>query len=140
VLVEAPIQYEIDGMLWSGTIDLADDKGKVRDWKTSARKPTDGGTYQLAMTGYALGYRELTGKTETDVQLDFLVRYKKQDPAYYPIPAGGPVSDRAIGVFADAVARTYEAIMAGRFLPNGLTSGACSWCGYRTICPFYAKR
>lgn len=140
VLVEAPIQFEIDGMLYSGSIDLTDDKGRVRDWKTSARKPTDGGTYQLAMTGYALGYRALTGETESDVQLDFLVRYKKQEPAYYPIPAGGPVSDAAIAVFADVVARVYEAINAGRFHPNGLTSGACSWCGYRQICPYYQNQ
>lgn len=140
VLVEAPIQFEIDGMLYSGTIDLVDGKGRVRDWKTSARKPTDGGTYGLAMTGYALGYRQLTGHTETDVQLDYLVRYKKQDPAYYPIPAGGPVSDGAIAVFAETVARVYETIMSGRFIPNGLTNGACSWCGYREICPYYRNK
>lgn len=140
VLVEAPIQFEIDGMLYSGTIDLTDSKKRVRDWKTSARKPTDGGTYSIGMTGYALGYRALTGETETDVQLDFFVRYKKQAPAYYPIPAGGPVSDRAIAVFADVVARVYEAISAGRFTPNGLTSGACSWCGYREICRYYQQQ
>lgn len=137
VLVEAPILIEVDGIPYSGSIDLTDDKGRVRDWKTSARKPTDGGTYQLAMTGYALGYRSLTGLVETDVQLDFLVRYKVKDPAYYPIPAGGPVSDGAVAVFADTVARVYEAINAGRFTPNGLTSGACSWCGYKAMCPYY---
>lgn len=140
VLVEAPIQFEINGMVYSGTLDFSDSRGRVRDWKTTARKPSNPNSYQLAMTGYALGYRELTGETETDIQLDFFVRYKKKEPAYYPIPAGGPVPDRAIAIFADTVARAHDAIMAGRFVPNGLASNACSWCGFRDICPYYNQR
>lgn len=141
VLVEAPIQFEIDGVIWTGTIDLVDGKGRLRDWKTSQRKPASGTNYSLAMTGYALGYRHQTGEIETDVQLDFFVRYKRQEPGYFPIPAGGPVSDRAVQMFADTVGLVHEAIMSGtRFIPNGLQNNACSWCGYREICPYYNTR
>lgn len=139
MLVEAPIQFEINGVIWTGTIDFVDGKLRVRDWKTSKRKPSSASNYQLAMTGYALGFRQMTGQIESDIQLDFMVRYKKQDPAYYPVPAGGPVPDRAIHMFAETVARVQELIMAGHFVPNGLQSNACSWCGYREICPFYKR-
>lgn len=147
LLVEQPVKFEINGIPYTGTLDYAHDltdpggpkRVRVGDWKTSARKPSNGGTYSLGMTGYALGYRHLTGETEALVQLDYLVRYKRQDPAYYPIPSDGPVSDRAIAVFADTVAAVYEAIQANRFLPNGLSSGACSWCGFRKICPHYGS-
>lgn len=137
VLVEAPIQFEINGIIWTGTIDLVDGRGRLRDWKTSAKKPSSGANYTLAMTGYALGYREMTGEIETDVQLDFFVRYKKQEPGYFPIPAGGPVSDRAVLVFADIVSRVQAAIMTGVFPPHGLQNNSCSWCGFRDICPYF---
>lgn len=140
VLVEAPIQFEINGVIWTGTLDLKDGKGVVRDWKTSVRKPSSPAQYQLAMTGYAIGARELTGEIETDVQLDFLVRYKKQEPGYYPIPSGGPIPDSAYAQFANIVGRVQQLIMAGRFVPNGLQNNACSWCGYRDICPDYNQR
>lgn len=142
VLVEAPIQFEINGVIWTGTLDLVDGKGRLRDWKTSQRKPSSAANYQLAMTGYALGYREMTGEVETDVQLDFFVRYKKQPPGYFPIPSGGPVPDRAISTFAEITAKTQEAIMSGIFVPNGLQNNACSWCGYAAsgACRYYNPR
>lgn len=140
MLVEAPIQFEINGVIWTGTIDFVDGKLRVRDWKTGARKPQSAANYQLAMTGYALGFRELSGQTEADVQLDFLIRYKKQEPGYFPIPSGGPVPDRAIQVFSDTVGLVQEAVLAGRFIPNGLQNNACSWCGYTAICPYYNQR
>jgi hypothetical protein len=54
--------------------------------------------------------------------------------------AGGPVSDEEIVRFANIVESVAHAIKAGRFVPNGLASGACSWCGYKAICPAYQKR
>jgi RecB family exonuclease len=142
LLVEQPIQFEINGVIWTGTIDLVDGRYVLRDWKTSQRKPSSTASYLLAMTGYALGYRQASGQIESDVQLDFMVRYKKKEPAYYPVPSGGPVPDHAIHSFADTVGRVQAAIMSNIFLPNGPQSFACSWCGYGAagLCPYYDPR
>jgi len=134
ILVEQPIQFEVNGVPYSGVVDLVDDRGQVRDWKTTSRRPQPG-AYLLNMVGYAIGYREQTGETESDVVLDYLVRTKQ--PQYIPIKSGGPVSDDAIVRFADVVTDVAAAIQAGNFVPNGLTNGACSWCGYKSICKAY---
>ena len=135
VLVEEPFLYTINGHPYSGTLDLFDAEGKLRDWKNVAKKPGKEDGYGLGMVGYAIGYRHLTGLIEREVQIDFLVRYKKQAPGYFPVTSGGPVSDEAISSFASVVERAYDAIMAGKFVANGLQNNACSWCGFRDICP-----
>lgn len=132
--VERPIQYKVNGVPYSGTIDLVDQHRRVRDWKTSKRKP-DRGSYLLNMIGYALGYRHETGETEKEVVLDYLIRTKQ--PYYYPVSSGGPVPDHARDSFATIAEQVYSAIQAGRFVPNGLVNNACSWCGYQNICPAY---
>lgn len=135
--VEKPVQFALNGIPFSGQVDLLDDKNKVRDTKTTAAKPR-GGAYVMNMTGYALAFRQLTGEIETDTVLDYLVATKK--PYYIPVEAGGPVDDGQIVRFANIVESVHGAIEAGRFVPNGLTSGACDWCGYRNICPAFERR
>lgn len=137
VWVEQPVQFELNKIPFSGQIDLMDEMGRIRDTKTTARKPGPD-QYILNMTGYALAYRQLTGDVETDTVLDYLVATQK--PYYLPIQAGGPVGDDAIRRFAVVVEEVASSIQAGRFVPNGLVSGACSWCGYQNICPAYQRR
>lgn len=135
VLVEEPFLLKVNGIHYGGTLDLFDAESKLRDWKNTAKKPSRDGGYTLGMIGYAVGYRHLTGLIEREVQIDFLVRYKKQDPGYFPVSSGGPISDEAISGWASTVERVYNAIMAGNFVANGLQNNACSWCGFRSICP-----
>lgn len=141
--VERPVAFDIDGIPWSGVIDLVEEKQTfsgpqrvVRDTKTTARKPS-GANHQIAMTGYAIAYRHETGDEEADVVLDFLVRTKT--PQYVPLHSGGPVSDQQIVAFAEVAKQVSDAITRGDFLPNGLYSQACSWCGYADICPAYRR-
>jgi hypothetical protein len=145
-LVEAPIQYTINDQLWTGQIDLAEEVEEpwtgdrrivVRDTKTTARRP-DASQYTLNMTGYAIGTRQMTGQIEMDTVLDYLVATK--EPYYHPIRAGGPVTDGQIRQFASIVADVRASIAAGRFVPNGLINGACSWCGFKLQCPAYMKQ
>lgn len=138
VLVEESFIYAINGKPYSGTLDLFDAEGKLRDWKNVAKKPGKEDGYTVGMIGYAIGYRHLTGLKEKEVQIDFLVRYKKQAPGYFPVSSGGPISDEAISSFASTVERAYDAIMGGHFVANGLQNNACSWCGFRDICPAFA--
>lgn len=136
VWVEKAVQFEINGVTWTGQIDLADEMGRIRDTKTTSRKPRPE-QYSMNMTGYALGARQLTGVAETDVVLDYCVNTKT--PYYLPITAGGPVSNDEIRVFASTVERVAGTIEAGRFVPNGAVNGACSWCGYANDCDYAVK-
>ena len=131
--VEQEVKFAIDGQAWSGYIDLATTDKAIRDTKTTGRTPSDTTQYSIAMTGYALGYRHMTGAKEADVVLDFLIRTKT--PKYLPVSSGGPINDAAIATFADVVHDVALSIEAGRFLPNGLYSQACAWCGFTKICP-----
>lgn len=134
--VERPVQFDINGVTFSGQIDTVDEMKRVRDTKTTARAPRPE-QYLMNMTGYALSVRQLTGEVETDTVLDYLIATKK--PRYLPITAGGPVTDKAINQFANTVDAVAGAIDAGRFVPNGVQNGACSWCGYAAQCSYALK-
>lgn len=151
ILVEEPIQFKINDQVYSGQIDIAEramlpkdleingarPKLVVRDTKTTKRTPKED-AYMLAMTGYALSQRQKTGEVEGDIVLDYLVATK--EPQYKEIRYGGPVSDDQIRKFANIVQSVGSSIKAGRFPPNGLVSGACTWCGYKAICPAYVGK
>lgn len=132
VWVEKAGQLEIDGVPYSWVVDLADDQGRIRDTKTTVRRKRLE-DYALQMTGYALGYRQETGQKETGIVIDALIRTKI--PYYWKLE-GGSVNDRAEQAFSDTVQAAYSAIESGNFVPNGLTNGACSWCGYARICKY----
>ena len=135
--VEEPVMFAINGVPYSGWIDLVDDEGRVRDTKTSGKSPGKASRdHVLSMIGYALAYRQRTGKVESEVVIDTLV-YLKRDTKYVPIASGGPVTRDAIQTFASVIQGVAEQIEEGRFLPTGLMNNACSWCGYRDICPAY---
>lgn len=131
-LVEAEVKFEINGIPWSGYIDMVDENRVVRDAKTTARAPSPQ-KFFLPMVGYALGYRHLTGEKETAIQLDYLVRRKTQP--YVRANSGGPVNDEDISTFTEVVERAADGIAAGAFIPNGLYNGACNYCPYRFVCP-----
>jgi hypothetical protein len=142
--VEMPVQMSIRAsegdrsVPYSGVLDLVDTKGRVHDWKTTKRRPTStAGLHILQMTGYALGYRAETGQQESEVVLNHFIR--TQTPQYLPVASGGPVEAGAIRTFANIVNNVSQQIESGTFVPNGLMSGACSWCGYQSICPAYKE-
>lgn len=133
-IVEKEVTFSVDSISYSGYIDLADEEGTIRDTKTTTRRPSDTLSYATAMTGYAIGYRQLMGQQESGMVLDFLIRTKT--PQYVAI-ATPPASDENIATFASTVQKVRDGIEKGMFLPNGLFSNACSWCGYKDICPAY---
>lgn len=148
-LVEEPIQFAINGQAYSGQIDIAERKPvavggwgpleerlTIRDTKTTGRTP-NGDAYLLNMTGYAISQRQATGEIEADTVLDYLIATKQ--PQYKEIRMGGPITDEQIRQFANIVGSVSASINAGRFVPNGIVSGACGWCGYRAICPSYLR-
>jgi hypothetical protein len=137
VHIEQPISFYVNDVPYTGTIDLVDAERVIRDWKFTNRTPSSAEPYLLNLIGYAVGYRTLTGEVESAVELDHIVQLKTPKP--FIIKSDGPVTDRAIASFADTVETVTRSIQAGIFPPNGLKSGACSWCGYRDICPAYKE-
>lgn len=134
-LVEQPISFTINGIPWTGTLDLADTNDEIIDWKFTGKTPKTADAYVLNMVGYAIGFREMTGRLESRVTLGHIVGLQK--PKYVRIRSDGPVTDASVIAFADIVESANRSIQAGIFPPNGLKSGACSWCGYRDICSAY---
>ena len=134
-MIEQPISFLVNGIPWTGTMDLVDAEDRVRDWKFTGKTPSSADAYVLNMVGYAIGYRQMTGAVESQVVLDHIVGLKT--PKYVPIRSDGPVKDESIAAFAKIVEDANRSIQAGIFPANGLKSGACSWCGYRDICPAY---
>jgi hypothetical protein len=129
-MVEEPVQFTINDIPYNGTVDLVDDKDRVRDWKFVGRKPGKGDQkYVLNMTGYAIGYRQKTGLIESGVILDHIVRTKT--PYYFPVESTSPVPDESIIAFADIVEQAYGTIQKGAFAPNGIRNGTCSYCPFR---------
>jgi CRISPR/Cas system-associated exonuclease Cas4 (RecB family) len=137
VLVEHQVQYRVGDIEVSTFLDTVDEEDRVLDLKTTLRKP-DFAKHLLQMTLGAVGFRQQTGRQETDVRLDVLVRNKT--PKYVPLEWGGSVSDQSIKAFADTVKVVHDGIMAGRFPMNGPQSHSCSWCPYTSICPLWKGR
>lgn len=140
-MVEEEIQFRLltdrmpEGVVITGTIDNVDTSDVVADWKFTSRTPAKGdGSYLLNMTTYAIGFRKKTGRVEKGVRLDHLVRLKK--PKHVPVESG-PVPDQSIRAYAEIVTDVAKGIQAGFFPATGLKSQACSWCGYRDICPAF---
>lgn len=135
VAVEEQVRFQINGIEWTGYLDNRDDRGRIRDQKFVSKRPDGGGVYFVPMVGYALGYRHQTGETESDVVLDNIVR--TQEPYYLPIASNGPVTNEQVETFASIVSTVKRSIDAGIFMPTGLQTHACGWCGYSNICPAF---
>lgn len=137
-MVEQHVQFALNGIPIDGTIDLVDDQGVIRDHKFVSKKPSSNEQYIINLTGYAIGYRRMTGKVEAAVQLDHIVRTQK--PYYEPISSDGPIDDAGIVAYAGIVNDVMKTIDTGVFLPHGLKTFACSWCPYTDLCPAYRRR
>src|SRR6185503_1430453 len=139
VLVEYGSELEVDGILVSGHLDVADAEGRVRDTKIKKAKPRDPGRYLRAFVIYALLYRDRMGKLETDVQLDVIIRLKRDRPYHLPYNYGGPVSDHDVAVLAGSLHRVANGIAKGDYRPTGLEEGACRFCPVQTVCDYYQE-
>jgi hypothetical protein len=69
IYVEHPVQFDINGITYSGQIDIVDEMGRIRDTKTTKNRPKPE-SYLFGMTGYAVAARQMTGEIETDVVLE----------------------------------------------------------------------
>lgn len=131
VMIEQGATIDVEGVPVKVVIDLVEESGLIRDFKTAKRTPSqDEADKSIQLTTYALAYRQMTGLRESGAVLDYTVNLKS-----------GPKIARLETVIDDGrVERTVtlikgvaKAISAGLFYPveEGM---ACGFCAFRNVC------
>ena len=115
--------------------DLRDDKARVVDIKTAARrKPQSEVDGSIQLTIYAAAYQVDCGQPPSEVRLDTLVKTKKVGRQVL-----SSTRDRTdFQVLANRINATLAAIEAANFPPCSPDAWQCSarWCGYYRTCPY----
>lgn len=135
VMVEQQVLIEVPetNFVIKGYIDLVDSKGYIRDTKTKNITPPQKTVDQsLQLTTYAMGYRQLTGKTEAGVILDNIVNLKK-GPKYAPLVSQRTEQD--IKRLTNIARSIINCIKTGTYCPNpNSTMCSESQCDFWKIC------
>lgn len=137
IMVEQKVRIELPGNRdLLGVIDLADDKGRVVDFKTAGKsKSQSDADSSIQLTTYAAAYQVTTGEPPALVQLDTLVTGKKGVKRQVLESSRGPADFTALANRINAVS---AAIDAGIFPPAPPGSWQCSakWCGFHASCGY----
>lgn len=120
-----------------GVLDLADDQGRVTDFKNGKKSYSQRDVdVNIALTTYAASYSVLTGELPREVRLDFLRPLKSEVKRGVVSGTRGKADFDALANRIDVMTRSIE---AGVFPPADPGHWRCSkkWCGYARTCPFY---
>jgi CRISPR/Cas system-associated exonuclease Cas4 (RecB family) len=134
VAVEEEIHINFDNADYflKGYMDVVDEKGIIRDTKTSKRSPGENVIHtNLQLVAYALAYRQMYGKDEKGIAMDYLISTKEPKLEQYSTFV---VPDR-INNFLTIMAFIVDNIENDRFYQNP-TNSLCSpkLCGYFQKC------
>ena len=131
MMVEHGTTVDIDGIPVKVIIDLVEQGGRIRDFKTAKRTPQkDMAEKSIQLSTYALAYRQMTGEKETGATLDYTVNLK----------SGPKITQLETEIDEGRSERTKQlikgvanAISAGVFFPveEGM---ACGFCPFHDIC------
>lgn len=135
VAVEQPFEVEFENVEYTlkGVVDLVDASETIIDTKTSKRAPSpDQLERDLQLTAYSLGYRAVTGRTETGLRMDYVVRTKT--PKIVSLKSG-PRDEREVNRLLKLIGYVARAIRDRLFFPqpHNFTCNP-NGCGYWTIC------
>lgn len=140
VLVEHGELMDWDGVKVSGHLDVSDRRNVVHDTKIKKAKPRDPGRYLRAFVIYAEVHHVATGNEASDVQLDVIIRLKRDRPYHLPFNYGGPISQHDFDVTTASIHRVANGIARGDFRPTGLDEpGVCRYCPVKTVCAYYEE-
>lgn len=119
-----------------GVIDLADELGRVTDFKTAGKKKSQAdadGSVQL--TAYHVGHIAITGRPPAELRLDTVVQTKKGISRDVIATTRGRGDLNALAHRLNVISAS---ITAGIFPPAPPGSWQCSpkWCGYFGTCKF----
>lgn len=138
VLVEKAVRIELPGPRdLLGIIDLADDKRRVVDFKTAARKKRqEDADSSVQLTTYAAAYHAETGEPPASLRLDSVVQTAGGKTYRDVLDTERTPADLA--ALAHRINAVTGAIEAGSFPPASPGSWWCSprFCGYWSTCPY----
>ena len=138
VMVEQKIRIELPDAPRDllGIIDLADDRDRIVDFKTGARKKSQSDAdASVQLTVYAASFQAVTGQKPSEVRLDTAIKNKRTADRQVLS------SDRSAADFqalANRLNVVERGIAAGHFPPAVPGAWWCSskWCGYWNSCPY----
>lgn len=123
------------GIDFVGIIDLTDDQGRVVDWKTGKRSPSQRDADTSAqLTAYALWHHRRTGNPPAEVRLDAIIGGKETKRVLRQSHRNKLDYERLL----ERIKVTLQAIKAGVFPPCNPDDWQCSatWCGYWHTCKY----
>ena len=134
VAVEEKVEVTFDNADYTllGYIDVIDDKGFVRDTKTTGRTPSESVIVNnLQLAAYSLAHRQLRGTEESGVVLDYLVNTK--EPKVVQLKA--KYQQQQIDRFLKILGIVAHNIKYENFYPNP-NNNLCGpkTCGFYQIC------
>lgn len=121
-----------EGMPLLGYIDVIDENFIIRDLKTASKTPGENeAAKNLQLTAYAYAFRELVGREESAVALDYLVQTKQPKAVVLMAQRTKADIDRLWAIMFEVL----KAIKGGNFYPNPQNI-MCSVkaCGYWDQC------
>jgi putative RecB family exonuclease len=131
--VEVRLEAEIEGLpTIIGIVDLVREGGRIVDFKTAARSPSEDSIAHVHGTQlgiYALLYRHCTGAKELGIELHHLVKTKVPKVC---ISKSETVSDREINNLMELMHRYVDAVKAEDYTAS--PSFMCSGCEYLPQC------
>jgi len=138
IIVEQRIRIELQNSPRDllGVIDLADDTGRVIDFKTAAKRKTQADADDsVQLTTYAAAYHAHFGSPPSELRLDTVVRTKTK---VYRDVQTTTRSGADMEALANRINVVTEAIEAGVFAPATPGAWWCSskWCGYFHTCRY----
>lgn len=138
VFVEQEFRIELPGKFDAlGIIDMADDRKRVVDLKTSKRKKRQSeADASTQLTQYAAGHVQLTGELPSESRLDVIVGTKTTVSRQVLASQRGTADFNALANRINAVARAIE---TGTYLPVEPGNWVCSpqYCGFfNNGCPY----
>lgn len=129
-MVEEPISATINGIVFSGILDAADEAtDTVYDLKTHSGKSPSFNPKQhvYQMTGYGVLYEHRTGRPAKRLLLDLITRTGKY--RQYEVQP-----DRR--EFVDVLEVVKHGVESGEYKPTGADAGRCRYCPMRGKCKF----
>lgn len=137
ILVEQVVRIELPGPRdLLGVIDLADDRDRVVDFKTSGKaKPQSEADASVQLTVYAAAFHAHVGRLPSGLLLDTVVTTKKGSRR----EALETVREEAdFSALAHRINAISSAIDAGSFAPASPGAWWCGakWCGFYETCCF----
>lgn len=138
VLVEQRVRIELPGARdLLGIVDLADDLGRVTDFKTAGRKKRqEDADTSVQLTTYAAAYHAVRGEPPKSLRLDSVVQTRAGKT--YRDLLETQRSEPDLIALANRINAIASGVEAGNFPPTTPGAWWCSprWCGYWATCSY----